>query len=413
MLGVSESYLGAFAVELGHREAALALLATLPPLCGALCQLAAPWLVGLLGNRKRLVVLGAALQGFAHIGFMAIARAEDRSLSLLLLAKIAFWTSGMVIAPPWNAWMGTLTEGVSRARYFLWRTVACHVALLVSFLWAGYFLQAGRSSGVHQHFAVIFLVGSIARLLAAFALSRHTDPEPPASTGTPLARRLRRALEAGPWKLAWAIGLLQFGAHISVPFFTPYMLRELRLELDTFAWLSAITIVAKALTLPIWAGLARRMGLGFCMAASVGTIATVPAIWAVARGLPDLIFVQAVGGLGWAGFEYVSLQLLLGSAPKSSSVEFFSLSSSLTGALQLAGSLTGSALLTSGTSYETVFLLSSALRALPLLLLTPVATTLGQGLRLRRIWLRLVSVRPSTGPERRPVASEWDDGPEQ
>src|SRR5690606_29614032 len=145
MLGVSESYLGAFAVELGHREAALALLATLPPLCGALCQLAAPWLVGLLGNRKRLVVLGAALQGFAHIGFMAIARAEDRSLSLLLLAKIAFWTSGMVIAPPWNAWMGTLTEGVSRARYFLWRTVACHVALLVSFLWAGYFLQAGRS----------------------------------------------------------------------------------------------------------------------------------------------------------------------------------------------------------------------------------------------------------------------------
>src|SRR5690606_31190296 len=66
MLGVSESYLGAFAVELGHREAALALLATLPPLCGALCQLAAPWLVGLLGNRKRLVVLGAALQGFAH-----------------------------------------------------------------------------------------------------------------------------------------------------------------------------------------------------------------------------------------------------------------------------------------------------------------------------------------------------------
>ena len=39
MLGVSETYLGAFAVELGHGAERLALLATLPLALGAVAQL--------------------------------------------------------------------------------------------------------------------------------------------------------------------------------------------------------------------------------------------------------------------------------------------------------------------------------------------------------------------------------------
>jgi len=164
-----------------------------------------------------------------------------------------------------------------------------------------------------------------------------------------------------------------------------------------------VTIVAKALTLPLWGGVVKRWGLGPAMALSVGTIACVPTIWIWATDIPQLVFVQVVGGLGWAGFEYVSLQLLLGRAPKGSAVEFFALSSSLSATLQLIGSLGGSTLLAAGASFHLVFLTSSILRAVPLLLLTPVATHLGRGLALQRLWLRLVTVRPSTGAERRPL----------
>lgn len=406
MLGVSESYLGAFAVELGHNDTALALLATLPPLCGALSQLLAPLLALHLGSRKRLVVAGAALQGLSHVGFAAIALSQSSNLFWLLLAKTGFWISGMVIAPPWNAWIGSLTEGVERARYFLRRTMACHMALLVSFLLAGQYLQRGRPLNVLSHFAVLFAVGLVARCLAAFALHRQSDPEPPPTVRVRLRDRLRRAGRAGPWKLVFAIGLLQFGAHVAVPFFTPYMLRTLRLELDTFAFLTAVTIIGKAISLPIWGIFAGRVGLSVAMTLSVATISVVPAVWVWAETFPDLVLVQLLGGVGWAGFEYVSLQLLLGNAPKGSSVEFFSLSSALTGALQLAGSMTGSMLLNHGASYHTVFLASSILRAVPLILLTPVAASLGRGLRLQRLWLRLVSVRPTGGAERRPVVTD-------
>ena len=51
MVGVTESYLGAFAVELGHGPRALALLATLPLLAGAGSQLLSPWFCAGLGGR--------------------------------------------------------------------------------------------------------------------------------------------------------------------------------------------------------------------------------------------------------------------------------------------------------------------------------------------------------------------------
>src|SRR5688500_988711 len=62
MVGACESYLGAFAVALGHDSHAIALLVTVPMLCGALSQLFAPLLVARLGNRKRLVLAAVLVQ---------------------------------------------------------------------------------------------------------------------------------------------------------------------------------------------------------------------------------------------------------------------------------------------------------------------------------------------------------------
>lgn len=402
MLGVSESYLGVFAVELGHGDAALAILVTLPPLIGAIAQLLAPMLAIRLGSRKRLVVLGAALQALSHLGFVWIALENSPSLTALLLVKVAFWVSGMIIVPPWNAWMATLTESVARARYFMWRSTACHLALLLSFLWSGQFLQAGRAASIHHAFAVLFGLGLLARGLAAAVVSLQADPDRPLH-GVSLSARLREALALGPWKLALAIGLLQFGAHVSVPFFTPYMLRTLDLQLNTFALLTAISIVGRAVSLPLWGMLSKRAGLTVAMTAGVVGIAVVPAAWVLSHDFQDLVLVHVFSGMAWAGFEYASFQLLLGSAPKHSAVEFFSLSGTLSGSLQLAGSMLGTLLLRSGFDYHGVFLVSSVLRLVPAALLAPLAATMARRIPLRKLLLRISSVRSSGGVERRLV----------
>ncbi len=86
MVGVMECYLGALAVELGHRDAALALFATVPLACGALSQLLSAPLVALVGGPRRFVVAGAAMQAATHVAFMWIAATGERRVLPLLAA---------------------------------------------------------------------------------------------------------------------------------------------------------------------------------------------------------------------------------------------------------------------------------------------------------------------------------------
>ena len=133
MIGVAESYLGAFAVELGHGPRAQGLLATLPLVLGAICQLFSPLLCAWFGSRKRVAVAGALGQTASMAGLILIAMAQSSSFSALLAARVGFWVAGGLMAPAWNAWMADLTVNIERSRYFARRSALNHVALLIAF----------------------------------------------------------------------------------------------------------------------------------------------------------------------------------------------------------------------------------------------------------------------------------------
>jgi len=408
MLGVAESYLGALAVELGHRDVALALLITVPLVLGALAQLAAGPLTRWLGGRRRMIVAGATLQALSQLGLVAIALDQETALWPLLVVKTLFWTSGAVIAPVWNAWMVSLTEARTRERWFAWRSAAVHLALVCAYLGAGFFLDHARHLGaLFRGFAILYGVGIVARLTSAVLLRLHADPPPeaqgqdaPAGSGA----RLRRALTAGEWRVAMLVAGVMFGAYFAVPFFTPYMLRELKLDFDTYALLTSVAILTKSLVFPFYGPLAHWLGLRPVMVGSGLLVACLPLAWALVPTVPGLVVVEVFGGVAWAGFEFATFQLLLQGSPASCRVEFFSLASSATGLAQLAGALAGSAALTGlDLSYREVFMVSAALRGAAVLL---IATPLGRGLTrrpIRTVLVWLSNIRVVAGVERRPV----------
>ncbi len=374
MVGVMESYLGALAVELGHRDAALAIFATVPLVCGALAQLFSAPVVAYFGGPRRFVVAGAAVQAATHVAFGVIAATGERRMLPLLIAKIAYWVSAMAIAPAWNSWMTLLTENVPRARYFAWRSSALQVCLLFAFVGAGFYLEEGRASGdVLRAFAVLSSIGLSARLAGTFLLAAKYDPTPPlARDGARMRARLAEAIASGRYRVPIFIGALMFGAQIAIPFFTPYMLRTLGLGFVGYAWLTAASIMAKALSFPLWRRASDRWGDGFVLVSSTAAMALVPLFWARTTSYEELFLVQAVSGVAWGGYEFASLQILMRQAPKSVAVEYFSLASTLSGVAQVLGSLTGSFLLSVvGLDYRGVFLVSAMGRGLALALLVP------------------------------------------
>lgn len=404
MVGAGESFLGALAVELGHADTSLAILITVPMLAGAGAQLGASSLTRILGSRKRLVVVAVVVQALANAGFIAIAALEVRALAPLLVAKILFWCAGLVGAPAWGAWMADLTAGIDRGRFLSWRQSAAQLSLLVGFLGAGASLHAERSLAT---FAGLYLAALIARAASAVTLAAQPDPDAPPPSRRPLLSALRAAARSSRKEPPLLIALLMLGAFLSVPFYTPYMLRELGLDFGTYTALTAVPIVVRAASAPLLHRLTGRLGLRAVMLGSGAGIAVVAALWSASGRLDVLIAAQVLSGLCWGAFELSSFQLLIDCADEEHRVELLSLSACLSGVAQLVGAIGGGLLLThAGLSYREIFLASAVARALPLLVLARHVPDVARA--TPRLFMRLVSVRPSGGTTERPIV--WPRG---
>lgn len=410
MVGSSESYFGALAVELGHRDFALAVLITLPPLAGALFQPFASILAAHLGSRRRLVLAGATLQALSHVAFIAIVALQITSFWPLLFAKLVFWIGALVGVPAWSDWMSALTKDVPRERYFARRSMFAHVALLFGFVGAGALLyQAQNKQATLPAFAVLCAVGLVARLGSVFALSRQQDNlPPPRRTGT--RKRMYLALTTSRWRVAVYVALLTFGTFIAAPLFTPYMLRDMNLSYAAYAAVLATGILAKALAFPLVSRAAERFGLRPVLAVAGAGASTVPLLFILSTSASDLVAAHVVSGITWAGIELASFQLLLASAEDDLRTEFLSLSNGLTGVLQLSGGLVGGLLMQQvGLSYSQVFMVSTACRIVPLILLFGAVSHAMLAGPLPQLIMRIVSVRPGGGVVRRPVLPDTTD----
>ena len=384
MTGTSESYLGAFAVALGHKDFHLALIATVPLLCGAVFQLFARKLVDAVGSRKRFVVAGVALQAFTHVGLIAIASIGTHALWPLVVVNVCYWTCGMAVIPAWNAWMATLTATVDRGRYFALRSAVGQVGLLLAFAAGGLAMERGRDHGdVVGAFVFIAITAGVARGLSAFTMSQQTDPGEAASrlpqeAAPALLTRLRAAATSSTWGVAFFVIAFQLGANVAIPFFAPYMLNVLHLDFVQFMELLASAILVKPLVLPVWGRLGRRVGWRRMLVASTLGTAVVAAGWCFAGSFQQLVCVQILSGVSWAGLELASFQLLLHCSPERHRVSFFALSTSMTACAQVIGSLLGSAVLALGAPYPMAFLASSILRALSVVWLVLPASVLSR-----------------------------------
>lgn len=374
MLGASESYFGACAVSLGHGDTALGLLSTLPLFTGALAQAFTGPLVLWLGSRKRLVAAGAFVQAISHLGLIAIAANSVHSFWLLLSLILVYQIAGMVIAPAWGAWMGELTENKDRERYFARRSACISVFTLSSFLWAGYQLRDAAAHQTLSHaYAWLFGVGFVARLGSSIMLYRQPDPQPVRKDSLRrVLARTRSAIRGEGFRVPLLLSLWMAGAHISIPYYAPYMLKTMSLGYDEFALLCAVQLVSKACVLPFAPRVSQQLGLAKMLGISMAGASLVAFMWGADRSVAGLVLAQLISGVAWAGYEFASFQLLIRMARPRERVEFLATSASLIGLMQLAGALLGSFLLARfHLQYREVFLISSLMRALPLLAFVP------------------------------------------
>ncbi len=407
MVGAGESYISAFALALGMGEVASGWIATFPLLAGGILQLVTPWGVRQVGSPRRWTSMGALLQGCAFVPLAIGAFAQGMPGPLVFAAATLYWAAGLAVGPSWNVWVERLVPASLRARYFARRNSGAQLGLLAGLLLGGVVLQlTAERSAVLWGFGSMFALAGICRLASIRFFLQQTDVPPGsfAVKGFPALRLVRHPPRGPGAKLLAYMLMLMASVMIAGPFFSAYMLRELRLPYWGYMAITATSLVAKVLVLPFLGRFARRFGLATLLRLSWLGIAPMAALWLVSSRMEYLIALQIVSGVAWAAHEYATFLLLFDTVRSESRTAVLTAHNLANAVVHVSGSLLGGWIFerVGGhlAGYQAIFLASSITRVacVGLLLGVPEGRV-----PATRPMFRFMGVGPAMGAMLRPI----------
>ncbi len=158
--------------------------------------------------------------------------------------------------------MRDLVSERRRGRYFGYRTQVTTISTFVALVIAGVLLHGLDTAGAtYRGFVLIFLVAFVARLVSVYHLTflyepAVHDPVPDMH----IEHWWRSLLSTGAIGFSTYFALMNAAVGISAPFFTVYMLRDLRLSYLEFTALSGTSVIVQFLMLSTWGRIADVYG---------------------------------------------------------------------------------------------------------------------------------------------------------
>lgn len=408
MVGIGESFLPAFVLAVGMTEIASGLIASIPMLAGGLLQMISPYAVRVLHSNRRWVVLCALAQALSFLPLIYAAMHGSMSTFAVLAVASVYWGAGMGTGPAWNSWMSDVIPRRIRARYFACRSRIGQGAVLCGFLAGGVLLQLGTSVGYRlPTFALIFAVACASRLYSAWLHFGQAEPVRPDPNHKQLSlvELVGVFRDSSTGKLLCYLLAMQFAVNISGPYFNAFMLMQLKLTYFEYVLLIAAAFGARMLSLPVHGWLAHRFGPRALL--WIGGLGIVPtsSMWLFSDHYGYLLFVQAVGGTFWAGYELAIFLLFFDAIKPEQRTSVLTAYNFGNAVALVAGSLTGGAFLgmlgEHRSAYLTLFLISGIVRFCTLPLLARVKDADSEP--ITTIATRTLAVRPASGTMERPV----------
>ena len=308
MVGFSESYFQAYAVHLKATTVQVGIVYSVPMFLGSLMPLFSGVLLSWVRSRKRLNVVVGVLRTLLFVPLLFTERLGPGRFWVLLAIISLYFSCNYVGNPAWTSWMGELVSEEARGRYFALRNRIASLVTLIGVVAAGLILEA-LASRASLGYQLIFAAGLAGSLLSAFFLGRKVDlpsrEEPKVLEGF---WRFTRRMPASPYGKYVLLNLLiYFAVFLSGPYFVPYMLDVLDFSYAEFMAVTAVVVLVKFMVMPLWGELGDRYGNRKTLTLSILIICVLPLLWLMGRSFWWILVVQAISGIGWAGFDIATL----------------------------------------------------------------------------------------------------------
>lgn len=306
MSGAGETYFSAYALFLGASTAQISLLAAVPPLFGALTQILAAWLSRRVGRRRTLILTGAVMHALTWLPLVWLPYFFPTHAVPVMITCLIFYHGWIGLGTPlWGSLIGDLVPAHRRGRFFAARSRLMGLTSFLGLVSAGLVLHVFElRDDTRLGFLLIFSFAAAARLYSAYQLWCMQEPEnmPTPLALPPLSRLVPRLVGSHFVRFSLFTASFSFAVAVAAPFFIMYMLKDLEFSYLQFMLATAATVLTQALTLKTWGRFSDAFGNRMVLVVAGTLVPLLPALWLVSESFGYILFVQALGGLAWAGF---------------------------------------------------------------------------------------------------------------
>ena len=409
MLAFLDYYLVPYALFLGASTRGIALLVALPQLLASVAQLVAVRVVRLAGSRLRFIVTAAGFQAvlLVPVALLALASFPDQVLVLTALV-IGFRVLNNLVGSAWGSLMSEYLPIGSRGRYFGWRSQIVGLAGLGGVALGGVLLSLMKGISLAWGFCGLFLGASVLRAISTALLAKMQDlslPLTPDSDFTFLMF-LRRFKESNFVRFVLYVSSILFGTFLAAPYFSVYMLRDLRLSYFNYMLIHLAGVLGALVAFPVWGKHADVVGNAKILKMTSLLVPAVPVLWLVSRQPMVLVVVEMFSGFVWGGFNLCATNFIYDAVSPQKRVRCLGYFNLINGTAIFLGSLLGGFLadwlppVRWGYSLLTLFLISGILRLGAHFWLSPQFREVRESARpvsSRQLFFSVVGIRPVVG----------------
>jgi len=371
MNGLITDYITPYALFLKATTLQIGFLTAFPNLSSALVQLVTPELTEKLKSRRKVINLFVFLHLLMFIPIMLIPYLFKWQPALFLIIFITLFSSFNALAGP--AWASLLSEYVpykSRGKYFGWRNKIFGIVTVVFAFVSGFILHNFRNN-LLRGFLIIFGMAFVFRFISWYFLIQMYEPtfrlkKEAYFSFLDFVKRLRVSNFA---KFVIFVSSLNFCVNLAAPFFSVFMLRDLKFNYIIYTILVTTVPIFHILTIDRWGKLADRIGNLKILKITSLFIASLPLFWIINQNPFFLILIQALSGFAWSGFGLCATNFIYDAVSPEKRTRCIAYFNVFSGTASCLGALLGGFLinfLPSLFNYKilSLFLISSALRFL-------------------------------------------------
>ncbi len=347
MFGLVENYSVPFALYMGAGPLAVGILRSLPVFTASITQIFAEFFVYFFKSCKKVVFWSVFLQALslAAASFCAFSQSKY-SLWLFIFFSVMYACFGGLSSAPWFTLMGEYLPADSRGRFFGFRNRLIGLSYFIFGVSASLLLKKyGEKSWT---FFLIFFLAAAARFVSSYYITKMYESfkrfHIPATFSGLFFPLFERGKNRELSKIFYSIFILLFSTYLAAPYFSIYILKDLRFDYGRYIILSSIGQFLTWFLMKNWGLMLDRKGSVKVLNYAFFFIPLVALLWLLSRNFYYLLAVEIFSGIAWGAYAAGSTAIVYEYIPAALRTRYNSFLIFLASFAQFSGSIIGGVL---------------------------------------------------------------------